>query len=455
MNEFAQTRVLIITTDTIADRMAGPAIRAWEMSNHLSKRNAVRLLGKLGNVVPVSQWETKALSRRDLDEHLSWADIVIFQGFALHLYPQIARSQKVLVADLYDPFHLESLEMLRLDPIARRVAIAESDLRVINEQLGLCDFFICASEKQRDFWLGQLSGIGRLNPFTYDQDPSARALIDVAPFGIPSDPPNQTRRSLKGVLPGIGVSDKVLLWGGGIYNWLDPLTAIRAVGRLIDARPDVKLFFMGTAHPNPDTPKMSMASNAFRLAEELGLLDKHVFFNDGWVPYEERANYLLEADLGLSCHLDHIETTYSYRTRVLDYFWAGLPVVVTRGDSMSQLVERLELGLTVDAGDEAGLAEAITKTLEDEAFRARCKANIGAVAEDFRWDTVLKPLDEFCRTHRRAADKETSSDIALGTPGGRPKGPMWFIRRVIHYWRIGGWRLVRIQIARYLIRTSK
>ena len=54
-----------------------------------------------------------------------------------------------------------------------------------------------------------------------------------------------------------------------------------------------------------------------------------------WVPYDERADFLLDADLGVSTHLEHIETAYSFRTRVLDYWWAGLPVVATDGDTFA------------------------------------------------------------------------------------------------------------------------
>ncbi len=41
-----------------------------------------------------------------------------------------------------------------------------------------------------------------------------------------------------------------------------------------------------------------MAVDARRLADELGLTDKHVFFNEEWVAYDDRQNYLLDADVG-------------------------------------------------------------------------------------------------------------------------------------------------------------
>ena len=41
---------------------------------------------------------------------------------------------------------------------------------------------------------------------------------------------------MKGVRPGIGASDKVLLWAGSLLDWQDPLTLIRGGGRARRAR---------------------------------------------------------------------------------------------------------------------------------------------------------------------------------------------------------------------------
>jgi glycosyltransferase involved in cell wall biosynthesis len=96
----------------------------------------------------------------------------------------------------------------------------------------------------------------------------------------------------------------VLLWGGGIWSWLDPLTVIRAVARLAELRDDVRLYFLGITRPNPD--RADMTQRAVKPADKLALLDRYVFFNFGWVPYGERVSYLLEADLGVSAHFDNL-----------------------------------------------------------------------------------------------------------------------------------------------------
>lgn len=444
-----RTKVLVITGDTVSSKMAGPAIRAWEMSAELARKHEVRMLvNKIGDITPKT-YSLEVVNRNTLPDHLEWADVVVFQGFIMHEYPAIAECGKVLVADLYDPFHLENLEMFREDEHQKRLNIAGSDLGVINTQLQISDFFICASEKQRDFWLGQLAGIGRLNPHVYDRDPTLRSLIDIVPFGISSDPPIHRRKVLKGVMSGIGEDDKIILWGGGIYNWFDPLTLIRAVGQVAKDRLDVKLFFMGLAHPNPDVPEMRMATQARNLARELGLEGKHVFFNNGWVPYEERASYLLESDIGVSCHLEHIETTYSYRTRVLDYFWAELPVIVTRGDALSQLVEERSLGLTVEPGDVEGFASALVRMIEDEEMAREFKLNISKLRPELSWGEIMRPLDRFCSNPTRAADNLVTPPVRRLSPARRLAG------RMALAWEEGGVQLVVTRAAGYVSRKVK
>ena len=144
--------------------------------------------------------------------------------------------------------------------------------------------------------------------------------------------------------------------GGSLLDWRDPVTLIEAVAALAPRRPELKLVFMGTKHPNPLVKPMRAVAASRERAEALGVLDRHVFFND-WVPYTERARYLLEADLGVSTHREHLETHFAFRTRMLDYVWARLPIVCTDGDVFARLVRSEGLGAAVPPGDAAALAE--------------------------------------------------------------------------------------------------
>jgi len=408
----SRLRILVVTGEPLQERMAGPAIRAWEIASALAPEHDVRLLSTRGAAVTDERFEVVHATGKALRAATDWADVVIFQGFLLEGAPWLRGSKKILVADVYDPMHLEQLEQAKdLGPGGRDLAVRETT-RVLNEQLRRADFLLCASDKQRDFWLGQLAGQGRVNAAVYDEDESLSSLIAVVPFGIADEAPVQSRHAIKGAVPGIGVEDKVILWGGGVYNWFDPLTLIRAVDRLKVEHPDVRLYFLGLRHPNPDVPDMRVAWETRQLADELGLTGTHVFFNEGWVPYAQRADYLLDADVGVSTHFQHIETAFSFRTRILDYLWAGLPVVATDGDTFGGLIAAHGLGRVVPAEDVDALVVALEEMLYDDAAAAAVRESVRAFAPQFAWSRTLAPLVEFCRMPRRAADLQ----YELGDP---------------------------------------
>ena len=122
-----------------------------------------------------------------LHAHVDWAEIVIFQGFLLSQAPWLAKTNKILIPDIYDPMHLEQLEQTRGEEVLHRTNNIAATVGVLNDQLRRGDFFLCASERQRHFWLGQLAALGRLNPKTYDADATMASLVAVVPFGLPSE----------------------------------------------------------------------------------------------------------------------------------------------------------------------------------------------------------------------------------------------------------------------------
>jgi glycosyltransferase involved in cell wall biosynthesis len=391
-------KVLVITGDPIGKKLAGPAIRAWNMATEISRKHEVTLLSLTSveevesdfSMVHVSPGDEAAFA--PLEE---WADAIIFQGHALLVFETLQQSRKVMVVDIYDPMHLEQLEQGRELPRSQWEQQVSDATIVLNDQLRRGDFFLCASERQRMFWLGQLAALGRINPQNYENDPDLLGLIDIAPFGLSRVAPVHNRSALKGVHPGIGKDDKLIIWSGGLYNWFDPHTLIRAVADLATRRPNVRLFFQGTKHPHPRVPEMEIVRTSRELAAELGVLDSSVFFNDSWVDFDDRQNYLLEADLGTSTHHSHIETTFSFRTRILDYLWANLPMVVTEGDHFGDLVRDEILGFSVKAGDVNGLSLALEAALFDENLRKSFKENISQVRQQYFWDVALAPLTKF------------------------------------------------------------
>lgn len=417
LREPALTRVLIITGDPIGKKMAGPAIRSWHMAEALAVHHSVTLVSTAAvepveapfRVVHIAGGDDRAMSSLEAD-----ADVIVFQGLALAQFESIRRTKKIMVCDIYDPMHVEQLEQSRelgRGQWDRQVGDATA---ILNEQLRRGDFFLCASERQRQFYLGQLAALGRVNPANYADDPHLRRLIDVVPFGLDDEFPVHSRAVLRGERDGIGADDKVLLWSGGLYNWFDPITLIRAVAALSDRHANVRLFFQGTKHPHPGVPVMGIVAECQQVARDLGIEDTNVFFNDSWVDYADRHNFLREADAGVSTHFNHLETTFSFRTRVLDFLWAGLPMVVTEGDHFAELVEREQLGVVVPAEDVTALAAALERVLYNEEFRAMAAANVARVRDGYEWGRVLRPLAAFIESPTHAADRLESGVKGAG-----------------------------------------
>jgi glycosyltransferase involved in cell wall biosynthesis len=408
-------RVLIISHDVVGIKMAGPGIRYWELARVLARRFSVILAVPNKSALKGDRFRILDYDRgrwSTVDEAVADADVIIACGDTLSDFPILCELEKPLVIDAYDPHTLETLEMYA-HHLQEQSRFHRERLRILNQQCLAGDFFICASERQRDWWLGLLEANGRINPYTYGDDRTLRRLIDVVPFGLPSHPPQHKRWVLKGVYPHIAPEDKVLLWGGGVWEWLDPLTLVRALSLVLESRRDVKLVFPGTRHPNVELiPDMPMRERLIRECQGLGLLGKYVFLGE-WVPYEEWPNYLLESDIGISLHFNSLETHLAFRSRVLDYIWAGLPMVVTGGDVISEFVEKYDIGIVVDYEDVVGIAKAILNLLKvpKEAFITRFKE----ARKELAWEKAAEPLIAFCLNPHRAPDK-----VALGNRLGNP-----------------------------------
>jgi len=402
-------RVLVVTGEPLSENLAGPAIRALEISKALTGEFECLLATTKSNDLKHPLVSTISTRHRSLKKLVTWADIVVFQGLLISENPWIADSEKILISDLYDPFHLEVLEQKKKSTISLRLRGTRDTTDALNRQLRRADFFICASERQRNFWLGQLAAEGRINPFTYDAATDLTRLIEVVPFGVSATGIEKAKNNLRNMFPEIKPQDTIALWSGGVYDWLDPLTIVKAVAEL--NRKDLKLVFMGLTHPNKEVPEMKMVNELKDLSNSLNLTNQNVFFVDKWITYQDRGEYLAEADFGVNAHLAHIETTFSFRTRILDHFWAGLPTITTKGDALADLIEKNNAGIVVNVSDVAGWREALEQLLDNKDLRSQLAANSQNLAKDFYWNKALTPLVKFIRSATPAPDRILMPDL--------------------------------------------
>ena len=421
--------LLIVSHDVVGSQMAGPGIRYFHLARVLAHELPVILAvpGHSSNdlTLPNVTFVTyQANEWSSLAPLFAQATAALLPSAFIADHPQVADVDAALIIDGYNPLLAEWLAVYSREALAAEPRKWHRRLERQAAPIHVGDFFICASERQRDWWLGQLEAHGRINPATYQADPTLRQLIDVVAYGLPVEPPTATRSFIKGVWEGIAPTDKVVLWGGGLWPWLDPMTAIEAIHHLAATRPEIKLIFPGTRHPNKNVAGMpTRLADAQALADQHGLTNRNVFFGD-WVAFPDWPNVLLESDVALTLHTESVESRLAFRSRVLDYVWAELPVVATTGDATSDLIAEYGLGIQVRANDAASVAAAIV-ALIDEAPLARAAAFAHARAE-LNWDRAAAPLAAFCRAPHRAPDRaqHAPADTSGNTPGNT-RGEGW------------------------------
>lgn len=408
------TDLLIITHEHIGPRMAGPGIRAWEIARALARSGWEVLLATPYPEIPGEgslsvvgfTWEDPG----SLEQWLGSPRVVMATGPVLSrvVHRLQAPLNQPIIVDLYDVSEIE-IVLLNIQKEANFLI----DLLIEETLVYLCygDFFLYATERQRDFWLGALWMAGRLNDRMLVVDPER--WMACVPMGIPEDPPHGGQRVLKGVVPGIRPEDKVVLWMGGIWEWTDPITLGEAMERVLRHHPEVRLVFGAAQHYDERVvPPMSKAAQFLRWCQEKGWLGRYVFFLD-WIPYDRRGPYLLEADVGISLHDHPLESRYAVRARSLDYLWASLPCVLSAGDELADLMKTHGLARVVPPRDPCAVADALLSWLDNPPSREQLARQTMPLRDRLRWSVVVRPIEAFLREPHMAPDAPHARRRAL------------------------------------------
>lgn len=418
-------RILVLSRAVVGPQMASPGVRAYQLAGALGRalpgaEITLAVPGDRGEVTPPAR-NVGIRRYYDNGEALFLArqhDVTVSRNFPPQFVQLMGKTR--LALDAFTPLFIEWMELSQRDilPKWRRTWMA-SNRWYLNMQLTLADFIFCADDRQRDHWIGMMMALDLVPPSVYARDPSLRQYIDVVPYGVPQQPLRPAGPVLKGVVPGIAPGDRVLLWNGGITEWNDTETLLRAMAQLAGRRPDVKLVFMGVNHPDfAFGPNAGVTRRTIELAEELGLKDRTVFFREGWVPYAEIDSYLAEADASVCLGYENLEARFAFRTRYVDLFRAQVPLLCTRGDVLAERVEREPLGITVPERDVDAVAAGIERLLDDAGFRESCRANLARVGAELSWDAAVQPLADFCARGESVALPARQRQLRAAFRGG-------------------------------------
>ncbi|HEY0142558.1 MAG TPA: glycosyltransferase [Thermoanaerobaculia bacterium] len=352
--------VVVHTPDVVGDRMAGPGIRAWHLARELGKHAPTLLIAKHEGETPGG---VTILQHGSAEAKQAMRDARVLVGQPARGFRRRRREQRIAY-DLFDPTVLELRELYGSSPSPRQRIHLAAEWWRLSEALMRADLLVCAARKQRQF---------------YEMLQSNDARWIEVPFGI----------DLADAKACAKPQDNVVVWGGGVWEWLDPATAIDAVLRVNRDGVRCRLLFLGRARPNRNLIDRRRES---RFDDLLARGGGFVSANAEWIPFSQRLAWLRAGKIAIMLHRRTAEADYSIRTRLFDAIAAGIPVVATEGGFAADLVAQEGLGFSVPPGDTAAVAEAIRRLLTDDALYAGCVQNLGRIRPRFAWESVTQPL---------------------------------------------------------------
>jgi glycosyltransferase involved in cell wall biosynthesis len=355
-------KVVVQTPDVVGERMAGPGIRAFHLARELGRHVPVTLVASN----PASDFDGDGftlLAHGSPGARDAVREAAVLIGQPARGFRRRRHTQRV-VYDLFDPTVLELRELYGNAPSLRQRVHLAAEWWRLTQALGRADLLVCATPGQRAF---------------YQRLQTNDAPWIEVPFGIDLA---ETKACSK-------PAGNIVVWGGGVWEWLDPATAVEAILRV----PDASLLFLGRVRPKGGVaPGVIERRRDDRFEALLRRGGDQVSANGEWVPYRERLAWLRSGKIAIMLHRRTAEAEYSIRTRLFDAIAAGTPVIATAGGFAADLVEREGLGIVVPPEDVAAVADAIRTLLHDGEAHTACVRNLERIRPRFAWDVVTRPL---------------------------------------------------------------
>jgi glycosyltransferase involved in cell wall biosynthesis len=159
---------------------------------------------------------------------------------------------------------------------------------------------------------------------------------------------------------------------------------LEVLNHLVESGVDAELWALGSWMQDADRRR------ARRYVEEHGLEPRVLF--PGYVERQEVFEYLSAADIGMAL-LDTEHYTHGVPTKVFEYLYAGLPVVITPIDAVGPYLPE-DYTSVVPQGDTEAAATAVKEAMERPRDRAAMRS---LVEEKYSWESEAEKLDELYR----------------------------------------------------------
>lgn len=291
------------------------------------------------------------------------ATVVVACGWPL--LEQLAECPRPVVLDFHGPHLIERTIQEHLD--------LETNIRTKLCCINRADFFTCAGDRQRSYFIPWLLMAGI--PYRDEIIVQVPVCLDPAlPARVPSSD-----------------DEPVFVYGGVFLPWQDPRLALTILVEELERAGKGRLELFGGRHPFIPLDTRRFETLVKRLESSERVVSR------GMVSHDELLKAYARATVAMDVMVQNQERELAFTTRTVEYLWCGLPVIYNDYADLAPLIRDYDAGWTVNPenADEIRAAVRAALTRPEEIKRKSVNA-ARLVSERLTWETVVKPLVEFC-----------------------------------------------------------
>ncbi|TAL15314.1 glycosyltransferase family 1 protein [Patescibacteria group bacterium] len=351
-----------------------------------------------------------------------------------------------LILDCYVPIYIE-MSARKSSDLRGEYEAFQFELRRWDHVLRRGDLFLCANNAQKDFYEGVLSAVGKINPVTYGDE-----LIKVVPYGIYREKPVAKTKPVDELLH----NKKALkvLWFGGIYPWFDLEKLIAAIG-LVSKTTPCELTVVGAKNPFNTHPDFIKKYENLVSFIDRGSYGNIIHMVD-WVDFKDRADWYLDSDIVLVVNEEGPENKLAWRTRLVDFVWADLPILTNGGDPLGEMLLNANAAIRLNGLSTESIAHSIQQLGKDKTKAMDLKKNVQLLRGSLFWDIVAQPVVDAIRSSVKSKDRSFAAEFTIPQPNlNRLSTIKTKLRKIPRFYKKHGARATYLTIKTKLIDKAK
>lgn len=253
------------------------------------------------------------------------------------------------------------------------------------------DKFSAVSSPQKYCLIGELALVGRLNYASLGYE-----FVDVIYPGINK---LSNSNSIDNTAYTVNEHDFKIIWSGGYNAWSDPETLFFGLEKAMSVNNKVR--FISTGGPVVTESKYEKLLSLISTSNY-----KSNFLMLGWQDNVEDVYRLWsECDYGIVTDIKCYETEIGSRTRVFDKLGYNLPVIISSGSEIADLVEKYNVGAKFLSQDIDDLAKKVLELSYDRSLRQKFVKNIPKFLDEFSFEKTTEGLLKWLENPTFAPDK--------------------------------------------------